>query len=190
MPAMLDKLNHLPISYRWVTRYLPLDKLEAEDLIKTYRKQWFAKRKGLMTLLSETVTKSESAMSDSAAVQKSKDADSAYQVLSDDHVSYGYYTATVTVWDQNDAVCEEKIREVIRVINGMGFTCVDDKLNAIDAWVSSLPGQAYANVRMPLLHSLNLSHLLPFSAPWAGPEINKHLKAPVLFYTKTLEYAI
>ena len=186
MPAMLDRLNHLPIAYRWVTRYLPLDKLEAEDLIKTYRKQWFAKRKGLMTLLSETVTKSESAMSDTAAVQKSRDADQAYQVLSDDHVSYGYYTATVTVWDQSSAVCEEKIREVIRVINGMGFTCVDEKLNAIDAWVSSLPGQAYANVRMPLLHSLNLSHLLPFSAPWAGPEMNKHLKAPVLFYAKTL----
>ena len=38
MPAMLDQLNHLPISYRWVTRFLPLDKLEAEGLIKKYRK--------------------------------------------------------------------------------------------------------------------------------------------------------
>jgi type IV secretion system protein TrbE len=186
MPAMLDQLNHLPISYRWVTRFLPIDKLEAEGLIKKYRKQWFAKRKGLLTLLSETLSKSESAMSDTAAVQKSADADQAYQILSDDQVSYGYYTATITVSDEDPKKAEGKIREVMRVINGMGFTCVEEKLNAVDAWVSSLPGQAYANVRMPLLHTLNLSHMLPFSSPWAGPEINSHFKAPVLFHAKTL----
>ena len=186
MPAMLDQLNHLPISYRWVTRFLPLDKLEAEGLIKKYRKQWFAKRKGLFTLLSETLSKSESAMSDTAAVQKSQDADQAYQILSDDQVSYGYYTATITVSDSDPEIAEGKIREVMRVVNGMGFTCIEEKLNAVEAWVSSLPGQAYANVRMPLLHTLNLSHMLPFSSPWAGPEINSHLKAPVLFYAKTL----
>ena len=39
VPAILDQLNHLPLSYRWVTRYLPLDKVEAEKQLKTYRRQ-------------------------------------------------------------------------------------------------------------------------------------------------------
>ena len=184
-PAILDQLNYLPMEYRWVTRYLPLDKLDAEKTLKTYRRQWFSKRKGIMTLLSETLSKNESAMVDSGAVRKSQDADAALQELAEDHVSFGYYTATVTVWDDDPAVVQQKAREVERVINGLGFTTMLETMNAVDAWLSSLPGHCYANVRMPLLHSLNLSHLLPFSAVWAGPLHNDHLKAPPLLYAKT-----
>lgn len=186
VPAILDQLNHLPLAYRWVTRYLPLDKVEAEKTLRTYRRQWFAKRKGLLTLLSEAVSKSESAMVDSAAMRKSQDADQALQELADDHVSFGYYTATVTVWDEDPNVVYEKQREIERVINGLGFATVAERVNAVEAWLSSLPGHANANVRMPLLHSLNLSHLMPFSAPWAGPEQNKHLNGPPLLYARTV----
>ena len=185
VPAILDQLNHLPIQYRWVSRYLPLDKLDAEKILKNYRRQWFAKRKGILTLLTESFSKSESAMVDTAAVRKSQDADAALQELVEDHVSFGYYTGTVTVWDENPQVVAQKAREVERIINGLGFTTILETMNALDAWLSSLPGHCYANVRMPLLHSLNLSHLIPFSATWAGPQRNEHLDAPVLTYAKT-----
>lgn len=184
-PAILDQLNHLPLEYRWMTRYLPLDKLEAEKILKSYRRQWFSKRKGILSLMMESFSKSESAMVDSAAIRKSQDADVAMQELGDDHVSFGYYTATITVWDKNSSIADDKAREVERIINGLGFTTILETVNAVDAWLSSLPGHAYANVRMPLLHSLNLAHLIPFSAAWAGPKWNDHLKAPPLIYAQT-----
>lgn len=56
-------------------------------------------------------------------------------------------------------------------INGRGFT----SLNAVEAWLSSLPGHVYANVRQPVLHTLNLVHMMPMSAVWAGPAKNEHL---------------
>ena len=176
VPAILDQLNHLPIEYRWVSRYLPLDKIDAEKVLKQYRRKWFSKRKGMMSMISEVFSKTESALVDSAAVRYSQDADAAIQELSDDFVSFGYYTATVTVWDEDPAQVDEKLREIERVINGLGFTTIAETVNAVDAWLSSLPGQANANVRMPLINSLNLSHLVPFSAVWAGPEQNTHLQ--------------
>lgn len=185
VPAILDQLNHLSLEYRWVTRFLPLDKLEAEKILKNYRRQWFAKRKGLFTLLTETFTKSESAMVDNAAIRKSQEVDEALQSLADDHVSFGYYTATVTVWDESLEAVIQKQRAIERVINGLGFVTVAEQVNAVEAWLSSLPGHIYANVRMPLMHSLNLAHLIPFSSPWAGPLQNDHLHAPVLLYAKT-----
>ena len=184
VPAMLDALNHLPMNYRWVTRFLPLDKVDAEKILQKYKRQWFAKRKGVMTLLKETLSKSESAMVDSAAMQKSVDADEAMQELSDDYVSFGYYTATVAVWDEDHEAVYEKQREVERVINGLGFVTVAETVNSVEAWLSSLPGQPNANVRMPLMHSLNLAHLVPFSAVWAGPSYTEHLKAPPLLYAR------
>lgn len=185
VPAILDQLNHLPLEYRWVTRYLPMDKVDAEKVLKNYRRQWFSKRKGLMNILSEVFSKTESPIQDTAALKKTQDADEALTELGDDHVSFGYYTATVTVWDKDEELSVSKMREVERVLNGLGFTVVAESINCLEAWLSSIPGHANANVRMPLVHSLNLSHMIPFSALWAGPHQNEHLNAPVLMHTRT-----
>ncbi len=184
-PAILDQLNQLPITYRWVTRFIPLDKTEAETQLKRYKRRWFAKRKGLFSMVQEIFTKSESQMMDTAAVEKARDADEALKELAEDYVAYGYYTATVTVIDKDIQRVTDMTREVERVINGLGFTTIRETFNAVEAFLSSLPGQAYANVRMPLIHSLNLSHLIPFSAVWSGQEKDYHFDASPLMYTHT-----
>lgn len=184
-PALLDQLNQLPICYRFVTRFIPLDKPEAEAQLKRYKRQWFAKRKGLFNLLQEIFTKTETQLLDTGSMEKARDADNALKELAEDYVSFGYYTATVTVMDQDLQKTNEMQREVERIINGLGFTTIAETFNAVEAWLSSLPGHAYANVRSPLLHTLNLSHLIPFSAIWPGPETDAHLKAPPLMYAHT-----
>jgi type IV secretion system protein TrbE len=184
-PGLLDGLNRLDIAYRWTTRYLPMDKNEALIELKTYRKRWFSKRKGLMTLLKETVTRTESALTDSDATNKAADADLALQELADDLVSYGYFTATVIVSDRDPKVLEIKTRAVEKTINSRGLGTITESLNAVEAWLGTLPGHTRANVRRPPLNSLNLAHLMPISAVWAGPEKNRHLAAPVLMHTIT-----
>ena len=184
-PAILDQLNQLSLGYRFVTRFIPLDKSDAESLLKKYKRLWFAKRKGMLNLLQEVFTKSESQLLDTGSVEKAKDADTALRELAEDYVSFGYYTATITVMDLDLQKATEMQREVERVINGLGFTTIAETFNAVEAWLSSLPGHAYANVRAPVLHTINLAHLLPFSAVWSGPENDDHLKAPPLMYVHT-----
>ncbi|MFT4003839.1 MAG: conjugal transfer protein TrbE, partial [Rhizobium sp.] len=70
-------------------------------------------------------------------------------------------------------------------IQGRDFTCIAEGVNAIEAWLGSIPGQTYANVRQPPISTLNLAHLIPLSAVWAGPERDEHLDAPPLFYART-----
>src|SRR3546814_15638775 len=86
----------------------------------------------------------------------------------------GYYTATITVSDEDRVRADEKVRIVERIVNGLGFTCIREGVNAVEAWLSSLPGHVYANVRQPLIHTLNLAHLMPLSSVWAGPARNDH----------------
>ena len=74
---------------------------------------------------------------------------------------------------------------VERVIQGRGFVTIPETLNAVDAWLSSIPGNAYANVRQPIVSTLNLAHMMPLSAVWAGPEKNDHLDGPPLIVTRT-----
>ena len=105
--------------------------------------------------------------------------------LGGDHVAFGYLTTTVRVMDADRLRVEEKVRAVERVINGLGFTTIRESVNAVEAWLGSLPGHVYANVRQPLVHTLNLAHLMPLSSVWAGPRRNDHLDGPPLFYAET-----
>ncbi len=184
-PAILDRLNYLPFAYRWMTRYIALDKLTAEQQLKRHRQQWFAKRKSVFNLLQEVLTKQESALQDQGAVEKAREIDDALQLVSNDVVSYGYYTCTITIKNVDKAIADEQIREVERVINGLGFTTILESINAVEGWLSSIPGQAYANVRKPLLNSLNLATLIPYSALWIGQPRDHHLHSSPLFYAYT-----
>ena len=184
-PGVLDDLNRLGFAYRWCTRFLCLDKAEAEKELTRLRRQWFAKRKNIVALLRETIFQQESPLVDSDASNKAADADAALQALGSDQVAFGYVTATVTVLDADATAADEKLRAVERTIQGRGFVTIPESLNAVEAWLSSIPGNAYANVRQPIVSTLNLAHMMPVSAVWAGQETNKHLGGPPLIVTRT-----
>jgi type IV secretion system protein VirB4 len=184
-PGVLDDLNRLGFGYRWSTRFLCMDKAEAEKELGRLRRQWFAKRKNVIALLREALFQQESPLVDTDAGNKAADADAALQELGSDQVAFGYVTATLTVLDSDATAADEKLRMAERVIQGRGFVTIPETLNAVEAWLSSIPGNAYSNVRQPIVSTLNLAHLMPVSAVWAGPERNRHLDGPPLVVTRT-----
>ncbi len=184
-PGVLDELNRLAFPYRWSTRAICLDKTDAAKVLGRIRRQWFAKRKSIMAILKEVMTSEASVLLDSDAANKAHDADVALQELGSDAVAQAYVTATVTVWDEDPVIAEDRLRLAEKAIQGRDFTCMRETVNAIEAWLGSLPGHVYANVRQPPISTLNLAHMMPFSAVWAGPERDEHLDAPPLFFART-----
>ncbi|WP_448140421.1 conjugal transfer protein TrbE [Sphingopyxis fribergensis] len=184
-PGILDALNHEGFGYRWVTRFIALDKTEATKALTKLRRQWFNKRKSITALLREVMYNQPAQLLDSDADNKMLDADFALQALGGDHVAFGHLTATITVADRDRARVAEKLRAVERIVGGLGFTSIREGINAVEAWLGSLPGQVYANIRQPLVHTLNLAHLMPLSSVWAGPAENRHLGAPPLLTAET-----
>lgn len=184
-PGILDDLNRLAFPYRWSTRAILLDKTDATKLLTKIRRQWFAKRKSIAAILKEVMTNEASALVDTDAANKAADADLALQELGADYAGQAYVTATIAVWDNDPRVASEKLRLVEKVIQGRDFTAMPETINAADAWFGSLPGHVYANVRQPPISTLNLAHMIPLSAVWAGPERDEHFGAPPLLYGKT-----
>ena len=184
-PGLLDDLNRLAFPYRWSTRAILLDKTDATKLLTKIRRQWFAKRKSIAAILKEVMTNEASALVDTDAANKAADADMALQELGADAAGMAYVTATIVVWDADPRIADEKLRLAEKVIQGRDFTAMVETVNAVDAWLGSLPGHAYANVRQPPISTLNLAHMIPLSAVWAGPERDEHFDAPPLLYGKT-----
>jgi type IV secretion system protein VirB4 len=184
-PGILDELNRLAFPYRWSTRAVLLDKTEAVKLLTKIRRQWFAKRKSIAAIVKEVMTNEASTLVDSDAANKAADADLALQELGSDDVGQAYVTATITAWDEDAGVAAEKLRLIEKVIQGRDFTCMPEGVNALEAWLGSIPGHAYANVRQPPVSTLNLAHMIPLSAVWAGPARDEHFQAPPLLFGKT-----
>ncbi|MGY3533399.1 type IV secretory pathway VirB4 component [Bradyrhizobium embrapense] len=184
-PGILDDLNRLAFSYRWSTRAIMLDKTDATKLLTKIRRQWFAKRKSIGAILKEVMTNEASTLLDTDAHNKALDADAALQELGSDQIGQAFVTATITVWDRDTNAADEKLRLVEKVIQGRDFTCMIETVNAVEAWLGSLPGHVYANVRQPPVSTLNLAHMIPMSAVWAGEARDLHFKGPPLLFGKT-----
>lgn len=184
-PGLLDALGALPFSYRWTTRWIGLDKSEAELEIGKLRKRWFARRKGVGVLLREAVTREEMPLLDTDSVSKTEECDGALAALGADACAFGYLTLTVTVLDASPSGAAVKARAVEAALNAQGLVARVEDLNSVEAWLGSLPGEPYADVRRPLVSTLNLADLLPVSAVWAGPVGDAALDGPPLATART-----
>ncbi|MEO0822481.1 MAG: conjugal transfer protein TrbE [Pseudomonadota bacterium] len=184
-PGLLSDLDALGFDYRWVTRFIPLDKTDAEKQLTRRRRQWFAQRKSILTILKETLENEPAALVNTDADNKAADVDAALQSLGAGHVGFGYMTTTIALLHADGDVADDRARAIDRVLNSRGFSAIIETANAVDAWFGTHPGNAYANVRQSLIHTLNLAHMAPLAAVWAGPKDNAHLKAPALIMARS-----
>ena len=183
-PGILDRLNDLDFPFRWSTRFIVMGHESGKAHIDKVRTAWYAGRKRITTILKEVASQTESDLGESSSLRRSEDADEAMQILDEGLVSFGFFTATVSIWAPDRKTADERINRVMSSINRLGFACHLETINSFEAWLSSIPGHLHANVRKPVVHTLNLAHMVPLSAIWAGEDGNSHLKGPPHFIAK------
>jgi len=170
-PAMLDFLHKLPLAYRWSSRFIFMDAPAAEKQITSYEKKWFGRRKSLRSLIAEQsggMPAPVNAFADAMA----SDAQNALAEASSGTVKFGYFTSVVVITNEDPALADSAAREVLKTINNCGFNARLEDVNAVEAYLGSLPGHGYPNIRRPLMHTLNLADLLPLTNLWPGPQVN------------------
>jgi type IV secretion/conjugal transfer VirB4 family ATPase len=170
VPEILSFLNRLPVEFRWSNRFLFLDPADAERALKVYRRNWFQKRHGLLGLLKESFNFGTVTFANKDAVTMAEDADEAVGEASANTVRFGYYTCTLLLFDADRGRVEAAAREILKQLQHHGFAARIEEANALEAYLGSLPGHGYQNVRRPLLHTLNLADLLPLTSIWPGLE--------------------
>ncbi len=185
-PCMMDELNRLDIEYRWVTRFICYDKVDSQGFFHTKRREWRASDKDIGTMVKEWVTRQDSVLTDTAALQRSADADDALVELANDYSAFGYMTSHVIVSDKDVNTLKQKGRMIDRAFQDQGFVVRKETHNATSAWFGMIPGNAYADPRRDFISTLNLCHILPLSSVWMGSERCKHLGTPALAQVETV----
>ena len=174
-------LQHVAFPYRFTVRWLAMDTLDARNLLNDYQKKWDMQVKPMWTLLLEAITRQQSAKVNEEAIEHSASLQRAKAALDLDEVSFGLLTPTVLVWAASREELLAREREVVKILQAHGCIVVPEAVNAAAAWLGTLPGDLYHNVRNPPLPSLALAFLLPHAAVWAGAKRDEYLDAPPLF---------
>ena len=136
-----------------MTRFVFMDKEEAQRELERYRKQWFQKQKSFLSLIKEGATDRRVRSSTAPRSRSPPTPTPRCTRSATTPSSFGYFTATVTVWDQALEHARRKMQVVTQAIQSRGFVVRDETLNSRDAWLGSLPGHVYANIRRPIVHT-------------------------------------
>ena len=167
-PCMLSVFDTLPFEFRFNTRFLCLDNYDAVKETEKYVKSWNSSVLGFF----DKMFNNPNPKINQDAILMSADAEQVKLEVQSNDISVGYMTSTIIILDEEENSLEEKAREIRRVLQNLGFTCRFETINAIEAYLGSLPGNTYANLRRPLIKTNNLADLLPLSTVYVGEMYN------------------
>ncbi|TCL89293.1 type IV secretion system protein VirB4 [Rhizobium sp. PP-WC-2G-219] len=174
-PGILGSLDLMPLAYRWSSRFIFLDAEEARQKLERTRKKWQQKVRPFFDQLFQTQSRSV----DQDAMTMVAETEDAIAQASSQLVAYGYYTPVVILFDEDREVLQEKAEAIRRLLQAEGFGARIETLNATDAYLGSLPGNWYCNIREPLINTSNLADLVPLNSVWSGSPV-----APCPFYPR------
>ena len=129
------------------------------------------------------------AFQDGNATAMVHDAGAARAANSGREIRFGHLTCCAVVMAADRRTADERAAEVLKSIRDLGFTGRVEDVNAVDAFLGSLPGHGRPNLRRPVLSTENVVDVLPLTAPWGGHrEVPSGLfppHSPPLLWAKT-----
>ena len=173
-------LSELPICYRYAIRGIPVGPRTAISQLTVYRRNWFQKRLGLRGVISEHFgSGAGAAFQNQHALRMAADADEAIAEAEGGAVRYCYVTPKVIITEDRADIADENAQLVFKVCQNIGFDPRIETINAVEAWLGSLPGHGWYDIRRPLVNTQNLADILPLTGIWPGLETN-----PCPYYPK------
>ena len=178
----LDVLNSLPCAFRWSSRVIPLSQQTAARLIRRHQLTWFKKRKGAAAWLQDMVggsgrrdagaTADADLFLDQDARRMAQDAGEAMAANASGAVRFCAYNQVIVANDADPARADMVAAEVLKALHDAGYAGRVETVNALDAFLGSLPGHGYPNLRRPLVSTRNIADLLPVTSVWPGLATN------------------
>ena len=165
-PGILRSLSLLPFEVRVSNRFIFTDFLDASGYLSSLRKQWAQKTR---SFLSQILNLTDAPVNLDAANMVA-DIDDAAQPLDSGDICYGHHTCVVLIRGTELDELEERAREIIKAFEFRGFPAKIEKRNGMEAFLGSLPGHGYENVRKPMISTLNFSDIIPSTTDWTGEE--------------------
>lgn len=174
----LDMLRSLEsnsdFEFRFVSRFIPYGKERAIRRIKAKQKKYGDRLISVFQAWAQR--KGEAPTTVNAENQRLlEDATEALYLISDDTFCFGDLTSTIQVYARSKDEAEANFSKATNIIRSAGFPVRAEDLYTFQCWLSSQPGQCFANCRKQFVNSYNMSHIVGIHSSWNGNWTNEHL---------------
>jgi len=176
-PQILAALERLPFEFRWVTRWITLDRRHAKAMMSARE----VKALGSMDYWQDLALaklqgkdKEQPVRQDREQRELAREAGEAMTRLSTR--DFGSMTTVFTVCDRSARRCLEKRTELESLLQQQhGLVVRRETVEQVKPWRMSLPGNTESGRRTVPLNSRNLADFLPTSSVWHGMECDRGL---------------
>jgi len=190
--GILHILSTLPFEYRFSSRFLFYDSIDALNIVDEYQGKYLGMKYSIGQMILGAFGKDPRLNPDAAnrsVLTKIEETKTAQEAIELGQVNYGYATLAIVILVKDKAECKRRLEFIRDLLNNNWFPCIIEKMNSIEAYLGSLPGETLKNIRKPFISTQNLADMLPLTDVWTGAEYNPcpyYPKAsPPLFYAAT-----
>jgi len=190
--GILNILSNLSFEYRFSTRFLFYDPIDAIAVVKGYEANYanvkFSIGSLLMGALGKDI-KNDPDAANRAVVTRIEETKQIQHEIEMGDINYGYATFVVVVFDKDKTKCKQKMECIRDLLNNNWFPAIIERMNAVEAYLGSFPGETLKNIRKPFISTLNLANMLALTDVWTGFPYNPCPYYPKnsapLFFAKT-----
>lgn len=190
--GILNILSTLPFEYRFSSRFLFYDPIDALGIVDEYQGKYLGMKYSAGQMIMGAFGKDPRLNPDAAnrsVLTKIEETKTAQEAIELGQVNYGYATFVVVIFDNNKIECKRKIEYIRDLLNNNWFPSIIERMNSIEAYLGSLPGETLKNIRKPFINTQNLANMLPLTDVWTGALHNScpyyPKNSPPLFYAAT-----
>src|SRR5216683_2716657 len=171
LPQMLGLILSHPGRLMLSIRFICLDNYTAQRQLRLARGHWARSMLGLLDMVLEAMNVPRRRVNQDAE-EMYRDSSEAIATASAG-TPFGFCTVTAIVIDEDAERADLRRRALVRALRNSGIGARIEDANAVEAIKCSWPGVGWHNVRRPMLHAGNLSHLMLPTESWEGtPEID------------------
>ena len=184
--GMLNVLSQMGGTYRWNTRFIAMERFDAEGHMKKLRRFWKQKERGfiaqIFNLPSSNINRD--------AVTMVEEADQALAEIQHGMISYGYLTDNIVLLNESKEEVDQETALIVKFLKSAGLKPRVEDLNAVESFLGTLPAHCHENIRRPLISTMNLADIMPVYTPWIGSDkaqcnFQGYANAPALCYCVT-----
>jgi type IV secretion system protein VirB4 len=191
-PAILDKLNYIDFTYRFNSRFILISQYEGNKLIDRLSGLWYQKRISAMDTVKLSLAINSNVKINQNSQAQYQDAETAKAINDSGNAKFGFYTACVVITHKDLQIVEQQAAQIRSIFQGLGFASQIERHHGVEAFLGTLPGYSYANVRKWLIHTQNVADIIPNTSIWSGLDYNPCSfyvdNNPPLFYARTTGY--
>ncbi|EGQ64239.1 type IV secretory pathway VirB4 components-like protein, partial [Acidithiobacillus sp. GGI-221] len=171
---MMDKIYDVDAEWTYCMALKMTNLQQARGIVRKFSRFYRNTRKGVMTMLGEVVTNTESSKINYDADVHAKDTDAAMADFSSSPVA-AYANITVLIQADSPGELKRSVERMTECIHANQFMTIRERLHLLSSWAGTLPGQWAIPVRWVFLTGGPIADMLPLHGIYQGASYNAYL---------------